>query len=477
MNTEQSIKTALELIKKVNAKFIDVKFCDLLGQWQHTTIPISFFKKETFEEGIMFDGSSIRAWKEINESDMKLIPDAETAVADPFHKVSTISVIADVYEPEGHSYSRSPRTIAQRAEAYLKSTGIADIAYFGPEAEFFVFDNVQFGNEPNHAFFKIDSKEAHWNTSSEEGPNLGHKVKEKGGYFPVPPHDSLVDLRAEMAEVMVQAGIPVECLHHEVATAGQCEIDIRYNTLVKQADTLLLYKYIVKNVALRNGKTATFMPKPLFGDNGSGMHVHQSLWKNGDNLFFGNGYAGLSEMALYYIGGVIKHSRAIAAITNPTMNSYKRLVPGYEAPIYMAYSNRNRSAAIRIPASSGKGAKRIEVRFPDPTANPYLAFAVMLLAGIDGIKNKIHPGDPLDKDIYKSRRSNDFKPMELNINVAPESLGAALKELERDHEFLLAGEVFTSDVINTWIDWKYQNEIRPHSMRVTPFEYHQYFDL
>ncbi|KAA0259415.1 type I glutamate--ammonia ligase [Deferribacter autotrophicus] len=467
-------KDVLKLIEEKNIKIVDLRFMDFIGLWQHCSYPAHELTEDVFEEGLGFDGSSIRGWQTINASDMVLIPDPSTAKIDPFTEIPTLILICNVFDPiTKEPYTRDPRYIAQKAINYLKSTGIADTAYFGPEAEFFVFDNVQYAYSPNEAFFTFDSEEGFWNTGSDEMPNLGYKIRHKEGYFPVPPHDSLMNIRNEMVMLMEQMGITVEAHHHEVATGGQCEIDIKYAPLVEQADNLLLYKYIVKNVARAHGKTATFMPKPMFADNGSGMHCHQSLWKNGEPLFAGDEYAGLSELALYYIGGIIKHARAIAAFTNPTTNSYKRLVPGFEAPVNLAYSSRNRSASIRIPMySSSPKAKRIEVRFPDPSCNPYLAFTAMLMAGLDGIENKIDPGEPMDRNLY------DLDPIELsNIPQMPASLDEALNELEKDHEFLLKGDVFTEDVISTWIEYKRENETSEVNSRPHPYEFILYFDV
>ncbi|MGA1847172.1 type I glutamate--ammonia ligase [Deferribacter abyssi] len=467
-------KDVLKLIEEKNIKIVDLRFMDFIGLWQHCSYPAHELTEDVFEEGLGFDGSSIRGWQTINASDMVLIPDPSSAKIDPFTEIPTLILICNVFDPiTKEPYTRDPRYIAQKAINYLKSTGIADTAYFGPEAEFFVFDNVQYAYSPNEAFFSFDSVEGFWNTGADEVPNLGYKIRHKEGYFPVPPHDSLMNIRNEMAMLMEKMGITVEAHHHEVATGGQCEIDIKYAPLVEQADNLLLYKYIVKNVARAHGKTATFMPKPMFADNGSGMHCHQSLWKNGEPLFAGDEYAGLSELALYYIGGIIKHARAIAAFTNPTTNSYKRLVPGFEAPVNLAYSSRNRSASIRIPMySSSPKAKRIEVRFPDPSCNPYLAFTAMLMAGIDGIENKIDPGEPMDKNLY------DLDPIELsNIPQMPASLDEALNELEKDHEFLLKGDVFTEDVISTWIEFKRENETSEINSRPHPYEFILYFDV
>ncbi len=467
------IDSVISFIKFNNIKFIDLKFMDFPGQWQHFTIPISQFQADSFETGFGFDGSSIRGWKAINESDMLIIPDPTTMFVDPFIKAPTISLICDVYEPiTKEKYGRCPRNIAQKAEAYLKSTGIADTAYFGPEAEFFVFDDVRFDSGPNYAFYQVDSNEGKWNSGREENPNLGYKPRFKEGYFPVPPTDQLVDLRNEMVLNLESLGIEVEAQHHEVASGGQCEIDMKFRPLLKAADQLLMFKYVVKNTAIKNGKTVTYMPKPIFGDNGSGMHVHTSLWLKGKPLFAGGGYAGLSDMALYFIGGLLKHAPSLLAITNPTTNSYKRLVPGFEAPVNLAYSSNNRSASIRIPYGNSPKAKRIEFRCPDPSANPYLAFAAILLAGLDGIQNRIDPGEPLDKDIY------DLSPEELkDVPSTPESLGHALKALQDDHEYLLKGNVFTEDVINTWINYKINKELKPAALRPTPFEFEQYFDV
>jgi len=472
--TKSSTQKVVDYIKENDIKFVDFKFMDFPGLWQHITIPAAEFSINTFENGVGFDGSSMRGWKAIHESDMLLIPDADSMLLDPFVNAPTISLICDVYEPATkEKYGRCPRNIAQKAEAFLKSTGLADVAYFGPEAEFFVFDDVRFDTQPNSQFYFVDSDEGRWNSGREENPNLGYKPRFKEGYFPVSPTDSLNDLRNEMCLRLMDAGIPVEAQHHEVASGGQCEIDLRYQPLLKAADQLLLFKYIVKNTARINNKTVTYMPKPIIGDNGSGMHVHVSLWKKGEPLFAGNGYAGLSEMALYFIGGLLKHAPALLAITNPTTNSYKRLVPGFEAPVNLAYSQRNRSASIRIPMySASPKAKRVEFRCPDPSSNPYLAFAAILMAGVDGILNRIDPGDPLDKDIY------DMAPEELkNVPSTPESLQAALKALAEDHEFLLRGDVFTEDVINAWINYKIEKEIKPMALLPHPFEFSLYYDV
>ncbi len=467
-------KEVIDFSKKNDVAMVDIKFMDLLGTWQHFTVPASVLEESLFEEGLGFDGSSIRGWQAINASDMLVIPDPTTFVMDPFTQIPTLSLLCTIVDPiTKEKYSRDPRNIAQKAEAYLNSTGIGDTAFFGPEAEFFVFDDVRYGSSPNASSYSVDSVEAAWNSNKDEGPNLGHKLRHKEGYFPVSPADSLQDIRSEMMMVMQDVGIVMECHHHEVATAGQCEIDMKFTSLVKCADNLMWYKYIVKNIAKRHGKTATFMPKPIFGDNGTGMHVHQSIWKGGNPLFAGNGYAGFSEMGLHYIGGILKHARAICAFTAPTTNSYKRLVPGFEAPVNLAYSSRNRSAAVRIPMySPSPKAKRLECRFPDPSCNGYLAFSAMLMAGLDGIENKIDPGDPLDKDIYA------LGPEELaNISTLPHSLEDALKALEEDHDFLLKGDVFTQDVIDTWIDYKQENEIAELRLRPHPMEFTMYYDV
>ena len=471
----KSAKEVLTYAKDRGAVMVDLKFMDFLGMWQHFTVPVAELTEGVFEEGLGFDGSSIRGWAEIHNSDMLVMPDAATAVMDPFMKDPTLSVICTIADPiTKESYGRDPRSVAIKAEKYLKASGIADTAYFGPEAEFFIFDEVRYESTQNGAFYKIDSVEGLWNSGREEqGGNRGYKTRNKEGYFPVPPTDMLQDLRTEMCRVLADVGIQVERQHHEVATAGQAEIDFRFNTLVTTADQLAWFKYVCKNVAWRNGKTVTFMPKPLFGDNGSGMHTHQSLWKNGKPLFAGDGYAGLSEMALHYIGGVLKHARALAALCNPTTNSYKRLVPGFEAPVNLAYSSRNRSAAIRIPMySPSPKAKRLEFRSPDPSCNPYLAFAAQMMAGLDGIENKIDPGEPLDKDIY------GLSPEELkDVPKMPGSLEEALDCLRKDHKFLLKGDVFSQDVIDTWIQLKIDKELNPVRLRPHPMEFQLYFDI
>lgn len=472
--TNTPVESVLKFIKDNRIKFVDMKFMDFPGQWQHFTVPVSQFNAGSFEDGFGFDGSSIRGWKAINESDMLLIPDANTMFVDPFIEAPTVSLICDVYEPATkEKYSRCPRNIAQKAVAHLNSTGIADTVYFGPEAEFFVFDDVRFDSQPNCSFYIVDSVEGRWNSGREEYPNLGYKPRYKEGYFPVPPTDALMDLRNEMVLNLENCGIEVEAQHHEVASGGQCEIDLRFTPLVKAADQLLMFKYIVKNTAKMHNKTVTYMPKPIFGDNGSGMHVHTSLWKKGKPLFAGAGYAGLSEMALYFIGGLLKHAPSLLAFTNPTTNSYKRLVPGFEAPVNLAYSQRNRSASIRIPMySSSPKSKRVEFRCPDPSANPYLAFSAIMMAGLDGIINRIDPGEPLDKDIY------DMAPEELkNVPSTPGSLTEALKALSDDQEYLLKGDVFTEDVIETWIKYKIDKEVKPMALQPHPYEFNLYYDV
>ena len=468
-------KDVLGLAAERKAQMVDLKFMDFVGIWQHFSIPLNELHEENFEEGYGFDGSSIRGWQPIHASDMLVMPDPATAVMDPFMAAPTLSLICNIVDPiTKEAYSRDPRNIAQKAEKYLKQTGVGDQAFFGPEAEFFIFDEVRYDAAPNHAFYKIDSAEGQWNTGrEEEGGNLGYKPRYKEGYFPVAPTDSQQDIRTEMCQLMAQVGIQVERQHHEVATAGQAEIDIRFDTLTSCADKLMWFKYIIKNVARKHGKTATFMPKPLYGDNGSGMHTHQSIWKGGKPLFAGEGYAGMSETAMHYIGGILKHARALAAICNPTTNSYKRLVPGFEAPVNLAYSSRNRSASIRIPMySPSPKAKRLEFRSPDPSCNPYLAFSAMLMAGLDGVEKKIDPGDPLDKDIY------GLSPEELkDIPKMPGSLDEALDCLKKDHEFLLKSDVFTQDVIETWIDYKMEKEVNPVRLRPSPLEFALYFDI
>ncbi|MFF7362983.1 type I glutamate--ammonia ligase [Streptomyces sp. NPDC008125] len=454
-----------------DVKFIDVRFCDLPGVMQHFTIPAASFDPA---EELAFDGSSIRGFQAIHESDMALRADLSTARVDPFRRDKTVNINFFIHDPiTGEQYSRDPRNVAKKAEAYLASTGFADTAYFGPEAEFYVFDNVRFQTSANESFYHIDSEAGAWNTGAVEN-NRGYKVRYKGGYFPTPPVDHFADLRAEISLELDKNGLQVERQHHEVGTAGQAEINYKFNTLLAAADDLMLFKYIVKNVAWRNGKTATFMPKPIFGDNGSGMHVHQSLWQGGTPLFYDEqGYAGLSDMARYYIGGILKHAPSLLAFTNPTVNSYHRLVPGFEAPVNMVYSQRNRSAAMRIPITgSNPKAKRVEFRAPDPSSNPYLAFAALLMAGLDGVKNKIEPAEPIDKDLY------ELAPEEhANVQQVPTSLPAVLEALEQDNEYLQAGGVFTTDLIETWIDYKRTHEIAPIQLRPHPHEFELYFDL
>lgn len=464
----------IQLAKDSNARFIDLKFIDLPGRWQHFSVPVSELDESMFEDGLGFDGSSIEGWKAINNSDMLVIPDPSTAKIDPFIQVPTISLICDVVEPDTRqAYHRDPRGVVRRAQAYLKSTGIGDTCFVGPEAEFFVFDNAQFHQDANSGYFEIDSSEGIWNSGAGLEGNSGHRPRHKGGYFPVAPVDSQNDLRNEMVIELEDLGIRIECQHHEVATAGQGEIDMRFDELLSMADKVMWFKYVVKNVAHRNGKSATFMPKPVFEDNGSGMHTHQSIWKDGRPTFAGDGYAGMSQTALWYIGGILKHAPALCALSNPTTNSYKRLVPGFEAPNKLAYSSRNRSAAVRIPMySQAPAAKRLEFRTPDPTANPYLAFSAMLMAGLDGIQNKIEPGEPMDMNIY------DLPPEEAKkVPSAPGSLEESLEALRNDHEFLLKGDVFSKDLIEAWIDWKYENEVVPVRTRPTPWEFMLYYDI
>jgi len=467
-------KQVLDLVKKNKVKVVDIRFMDFPGVWQHFTVPISELDESSFEDGFGFDGSSIRGWQPIHASDMLVVPDSATAQMDPFFKEPTLVLIGNIIEPiTRESYSRDPRYITQKAETYLKSTGIGDTAYFGPEAEFFIFDNIQFESSSNRAFYEIDSIEGVWNTGRYEEPNLGYKPRHKEGYFPVPPMDKFQDLRTEMVLVLESLGIDIECQHHEVATAGQGEIDMRFKPLLQMADQLMWFKYVLKNVAYRHNRTVTFMPKPLFEDNGTGMHTHISIWNGDKPLFAGDQYAGVSQEALYAIGGILKHCKALCAFTNPTTNSYKRLVPGFEAPVNLAYSSRNRSAAIRIPMySASPKAKRIEFRTPDPSCNGYLAFSAMLMAVIDGIQNKIDPGEPLDKNIY------DLPPEELaEVESAPGSLDESLNALKEDHEFLLKGDVFTQDAIDMWIEYKMENEVNPVKLRPHPHEFFLYFDI
>jgi len=467
-------KEVLALCREKDVKAIDLRFMDFPGIWQHFTIPVDKLAEDVFEDGLGFDGSSIRGWQAINESDMLLLPQPETAVLDPFMSLTTLSMICNIQDPiTREDYTRDPRNVARKAANYLKSSGIADTCYIGPESEFFIFDDIRFDQTPNSGFYLIDSIEGEWNRGTDEGPNLGYKLRHKEGYFPVPPADQMMEIRNEMMQTMVDCGLSVEAQHHEVGTAGQSEIDLRFGELVKMADDMCMYKYIVKNVATLHGKTVTFMPKPIFGDNGSGMHTHISLWKGDEPLFAGSGYAGLSDMAMHAIGGILRHAPALLAFTNPTTNSYKRLVPGFEAPVNLAYSQRNRSAACRIPMySASPKSKRVEFRCPDPSCNPYLAFSALMMATVDGIQNKINPGDPLDKDIY------DLAPEELaEVPKTPGSLDEALAALQRDHEFLLRGDVFTEDVVNTWISYKTENEVDALRLRPHPYEFCLYYDI
>jgi len=463
----------LKMIKENEVKFVDLRFTDTRGKEQHVSVPAKYFDADKFESGHAFDGSSISGWKGIQASDMLLMPDPSTAVLDPFMDETTLNITCDVVEPsDGKGYERDPRSLARRAEAFLKASGLGDVAYFGPEPEFFIFDAVEWSVDMSGSYCKVFSSEAAWSTAEKfEGGNMGHRPTVKGGYFPVPPVDSLQDIRSAMCLALDQMGIEVEVHHHEVANAGQCEIGTRFAPLVQRADWLQKMKYVIHNTAHAYGKTATFMPKPIVGDNGSGMHVHQSVWKDGKNLFAGDGYSGLSEFALYYIGGIIKHARALNAITNPGTNSYKRLVPGFEAPVKLAYSARNRSASIRIPYVSNPKGRRIEVRFPDPTANPYLSFAAMLMAGIDGVMNKIHPGDPADKNLYDLPPEEDKK-----IPTVCSSLDMALDYLDRDREFLKRGGVFTDDLIDAYIELKME-EVTRFRMTTHPVEYDMYYSL
>lgn len=470
MNAKDVIKFAEEN----KALMVDLKFIDLPGMWQHLTVPVSQLSEETLKEGFNFDGSSIRGWKSIDDSDMKMMPDLSTAKMDPFTEVPTLSLICDIVNPDTFEpYSRDPRQVVKKALSYLKSTGIADEVFFGPEAEFFIFDDIRYEQTSSSGFYAVDSEEAAWNTGRDEnGANLGHKPRAKGGYFPSMPSDSLHDIRTEMCLELEACGMEVERHHHEVATA-QGEINIKFDKMLEMADKMMWFKYIIKNVALRNGRSATFMPKPIFGDNGSGMHTHISLWKGGDTLFAGDKYAGLSDDALHFLGGILKHAPSVCAFTNPTTNSYKRLVPGFEAPVKLAYSYKNRSAAIRIPNSGANPkAKRIEFRTPDPSANMYLAFAALLMAGIDGIENKIKPGKPLDKDIYGLPKEEAE-----GIPSVPGSLEEALSNLKENHDFLKKGDVFDQDLIEAWLDYKWENEVLPLKQRPTPYEFNLYYDI
>ena len=468
-----AVADVMKMIKDNEVRFVDFRFTDTRGKEQHVSVPVSAFDEDKFESGHAFDGSSIAGWKGIQASDMLLMPDPDTANMDPFMEESTMILTCDVIEPSDmKGYDRDPRSIGKRGEAYLKSTGIGDTVYFGPEPEFFIFDSITWHSDMSGCSVKIDAQEAAWSSNEKyEGGNIGHRPGVKGGYFPVPPVDSLQDVRSAMCLALEEMGVPVEVHHHEVATAGQCEIGTKFSTLTQRADWTQILKYVVQNVAHSYGKTATFMPKPIVGDNGSGMHVHQSLWKGGQNLFSGNGYAGLSELALYYIGGIIKHAKALNAICNPGTNSYKRLVPGFEAPINLAYSARNRSAAVRVPHVSSPKARRIEVRFPDPTANPYLAFAAMMMAGLDGIQNKIHPGDPIDKNLY------DLPPEEAKKVPHPcASLDEALECLNQDRDFLTRGGVFSNDMLDAYIELKME-EVTNFRMTTHPVEFAMYYSL
>ena len=466
-------KEFFEFAKKNNAKMVDLKFTDLLGTWQHCSYPVDTWDDATFEDGLGFDGSSIRGWQDIHMSDMLAIPDPATAVIDPFFAEPTVSVLADIVDPITKAdYSRDPRHVARKGAAYLRETGIADTCYIGPEPEFFIFDEVRYEQNQYTGFYRIDSVEGAWNTARFEEPNLGYKPSFKGGYFPVSPTDTYHDLRGEMVAEMQKVGIVVEAHHHEVATAGQAEIDMKFEDLLKMADQFMWFKYIIKNVAKRNGKTVTFMPKPIFEDNGSGMHSHLSLWKGGKTLMAGDKYAGLSDIGLYSIGGILKHTPAILAFAAPTTNSYRRLVPGFEAPVNLVMSARNRSAAVRIPMySASPKAKRLEFRCPDPTANGYIAWTAMLMAAIDGIKNKIDPGAPLDQDIYELSADELAK-----YKHTPATLGDAVNALEKDHDFLTAGDVFTDDLVQMWIKWKREEELDPMALRPHPYEFNLYYD-
>ncbi|MFP3999123.1 MAG: type I glutamate--ammonia ligase [Desulfobacterales bacterium] len=467
-------KEVLELIGKEDIRVVDIRFMDFPGIWQHFTVPVSEMDEDSFEDGYGFDGSSIRGWQPINASDMLVVPDPATAKIDPFYEEKTLVLIGNIVDPvTREAYSRDPRHVAQKAENYLRQSGIGDTAFIGPEAEFFIFDDVRFDSQRNKAFYMVDSVEGVWNTGRDEGPNLAYKPRHKEGYFPVPPMDKGQDIRTEMMLTLEDLGIDVECQHHEVATAGQAEIDMRFKPLLEMGDQLVWFKYVLKNVGHRHNKTVTFMPKPLFEDNGTGMHTHVSIWRDGNPLFAGDKYAGLSQEALYAVGGILKHCKALCAFTNPTTNSYKRLVPGFEAPVNLAYSSRNRSAAVRIPMySASPKAKRIEFRTPDPSCNGYLAFSAILMAVIDGIENKIDPGDPMDKNIY------DLPPEELaQIDSAPGTLEEALQGLADDHEFLLKGDVFTKDVIERWIEYKTENEVNAIKLRPHPHEFFLYYDI
>lgn len=464
----------LAYCREKDVKAVDIRFTDLLGTWQHITIPVNKLDEDTFEDGLGFDGSSIRGWQTIDQSDMLVIPQADTAFIDPFTAQPTLVLIGAIQDPlDREEYSRDPRSIARKAVQYLKGTGIGDTVFIGPELEFFVFDDVRFDSNAREAFYHLDSREGEWNRGRVEGPNLGHQIRYKQGHCPTPPVDRLMDLRGEMMQTLIDCGVDVEAQHHEVATGGQCEIDMKYMPLVRMADQTMLYKYVVKNTAHRHQRTVTFMPKPIYGDNGSGMHTHLSIWKGNEPLFAGTGYAGLSELALYAIGGILKHAPALLAITNPTTNSYKRLVPGFEAPVNLTYSQRNRSAACRIPmVSSSPKAKRVEFRCPDPSANPYLAYSAILLAAIDGIQNKLHPGEPWDKNLYDLTSDERRR-----IPQTPGSLEESLAHLEKNHAFLLRGAVFTEDLIETWIALKRKHEVEEVRLRPHPHEFCLYYDV
>ena len=471
-----SAEEVLRFVADENVQFVDVRFCDLPGTMQHFTVPVEVFDESVFSDGLMFDGSSIRGFQQIHESDMLLLPDVSTAIVNPFRARKTLNLTFFVHDPlTGEPYTRDPRNVTRKAQEYLRGTGIADTVYFGPEAEFYIFNSARFQTTPNTGYYYIDSDEGAWNTGrEEEGGNLAYKPPYKGGYFPVPPMDHYADLRAEMTRTLIDCGIMVEMQHHEVGTAGQSEINMRFSPMLQMADKLMLYKYLIKNVAVANGKTVTFMPKPIFGDNGSGMHCHQSLWKDGNPLFYDEvGYAGLSDIGRYYIGGLLKHAPSLLAFTNPTVNSYHRLVPGFEAPVNLVYSQRNRSACVRIPITgSSPKAKRIEFRVPDPSCNPYLAFAAMMMASLDGVKNKVEPPEPVDKDLY------ELPPDEAQaIPQVPGSLEKVLDTLEADHDYLLDGGVFTADLIETWLDYKRSNELDPIRLRPHPHEFELYFDV
>ncbi len=467
-----TVKEVLEMVK--NVKMVDLRFIDLPGTWQHFTIPAHRLNADLFEEGIPFDGSSIRGFQEIHESDMLLLLDPDTAFIDPVAELPTLVISCNVFDPiTKQPYNRDPRYVAKKAEAYLQQTGIGDTAFFGPEAEFFIFDNVRYSSGTNESYYEIDSAEGWWNSGDKTKPNFGGQILPKRGYFPVPPADTLQTLRSKILMALEEAGVEMEIHHHEVATAGQVELGMKFNTLIRMADQLLVYKYIAKNVARQNGKTVTFMPKPVFGDNGSGMHVHSSIWKGNKNVFFdASGYAQLSDTAKYYIGGILKHAPALLALTNPTTNSYRRLVPGFEAPVNLAYSQRNRSAVCRIPVTSSEKSKRVEFRAPDSTSNPYLCFSAILMAGLDGIQNRIDPGNPVDKDLYDLPREEAKL-----IKQVPGSLADVLNALEEDHDFLLKGDVFTTDLLEAYVSYKRQNELDPVRIRPVPYEFVLYYDI